>query len=507
MSQLGAGFGSSYPYEIDTRQTFINSPQAAPDSASRVDSEVINDILETLQALQITLGAMPQGVYGSVAARLQQFLPGGGSTPALFGFASQQEVVIPGSQHRLGSATLFVQVYDDSVPAAALRPGDIAIDQLTYDVSVTFAGAQTGTVTLAASAPSYTQAFTNETTVTILGSTHGLPTSALLVEVFTNESRWHVLAPASMRIDQTTRDVTVTFLDAESGSVIVSAAGPRYVTTFTNATTVTVLGTTHGLATKALLFQVFDAQTPAQIIHPNTLTVAPGTYDVVLTFLSPQSGTLLLVQVPDISGSEFTIQDSGIPDNTATRVYSDTGTLNLQAGAGDATVFRDRLGQGLMTLLNTGRLGLGVANPTGQLELSTDVARKLATATWETTSDARLKTVLGLYTDGLDLVRQLAPIWFQYNGLGGIAFDGQRHVGLLAQDVQPLAPYMVSRKPGHLTPDTPQTELLTLNPHALTYMCINAIQTLAHLNDALTARVAALEARLSLEGESSVTPP
>jgi hypothetical protein len=70
VAQLGAGAGSDYPSEIDTTQIWVNVPNAAPDSASRVDAELINDFADAILAIEIELGADPSGSFGTVRSRL-----------------------------------------------------------------------------------------------------------------------------------------------------------------------------------------------------------------------------------------------------------------------------------------------------------------------------------------------------------------------------------------------------------------------------------------------------
>ena len=75
MAQIGAGFITvggltTYPYEIDSKQDYQNGSPLAPDSDSRLDAEVINDIVRTLVNIETVLGAAPQGIHGSVLARL-----------------------------------------------------------------------------------------------------------------------------------------------------------------------------------------------------------------------------------------------------------------------------------------------------------------------------------------------------------------------------------------------------------------------------------------------------
>jgi hypothetical protein len=163
-----------------------------------------------------------------------------------------------------------------------------------------------------------------------------------------------------------------------------------------------------------------------------------------------------------------------------------------------------------------GNVGIGTSPTLGVLQLGASTAYMPGGGPWLSSSDRRVKTNISDFTDGLAVAMQLEAQWYEYNGLGGMPDDGTRYVGLIAQDVEPVAPYMV----GHndqtkLHPeDAGPTDLLTLNAGALSYILLNAIkeqQTLIEDQqatitsqasqltalqtalDALTARVTALE--------------
>jgi uncharacterized membrane protein len=496
LPQLGSGNSSGYPLVIDTKQIFANGSPAAPDDATRLDAELANDILAAVVNIQTTLGAQPQGVFGSLAARLQQFAPGGTTTPGLFSFTGQTTVSIPGTTHNLGTAALHVRVYDTAIPANLIVPDAVTIDQTTYDVVVTFAVAQSGLVILHGGLPQYTTAFVEETSVTIDAATHNLGTGLLLVTAFTTDDPMNVMTPAAITIHPSTFQVVVTFGYPVSGTLILSAAGPRHATTFTSQTTVTVPGTTHGLQSRALLAQLFDANTPAAFIEPNTLTINASTFDVTATFAVPQSGALLLVKAQEITGTEFIIRDGGITDSTATQVFSEAGTLNLQYGEGNALRIKNKNGVIRAQMNDAGQLGLGMA-ATHQLTLSTDSAAKPSTNTWTISSDARLKEVRRPFTDGLAILMQIEPVWYRYNGLGGMPQTKQEYVGVLAQAVQTVASYLVGSYRGKLTPDGEDTDILTYEGHAMTFLLLNAVKELALLLDAQTTYMDALTARVT----------
>ncbi len=63
-------------------------------------------------------------------------------------FTGQSSVLVLGSSHRLGTANLIVDCYDASDPAQRVEPDKVLIDPLTYNVTVNFTSAQTGSCVL-----------------------------------------------------------------------------------------------------------------------------------------------------------------------------------------------------------------------------------------------------------------------------------------------------------------------------------------------------------------------
>jgi hypothetical protein len=59
-------------------------------------------------------------------------------------FTAQTVVTINGTTHRLGTANLNVDCYDGASPSARVEPDKVVVDPVTFNVSIYFAGAQTG---------------------------------------------------------------------------------------------------------------------------------------------------------------------------------------------------------------------------------------------------------------------------------------------------------------------------------------------------------------------------
>jgi hypothetical protein len=74
---------------------------------------------------------------------------------------------------------------------------------------------------------------------------------------------------------------------------------------------------------------------------------------------------------------------------------------------------------------------------------------------------------------------------YKYNGKGGTPTSGQEFIGLVAQEVQDVCPYMVDEIEDV---DTGKQDLLTFDSSALTYLLINAVQE-------LSSRIIELEAQ------------
>ena len=99
---------------------------------------------------------------------------------------------------------------------------------------------------------------------------------------------------------------------------------------------------------------------------------------------------------------------------------------------------------------------------------------------WATPSDERLKKDIRPFTDGLDVILKIEPKRYYYNGLANTN-PLQEEFGIIAQDMQKIAPYTVSKHMLDMNKSgeegTPKMEeMLVYNSGALTYVTINAIK-------------------------------
>ncbi|MGG9971378.1 tail fiber domain-containing protein [Ferruginibacter sp. SUN002] len=91
---------------------------------------------------------------------------------------------------------------------------------------------------------------------------------------------------------------------------------------------------------------------------------------------------------------------------------------------------------------------------------------------WIIASDARLKENVHPYTDGINEIMKINPVWFNYTKESGLS-TVKPYVGVIAQELQKTAPYMVG------TFEKNGEELLNVDNSSMIYMLINAVKELS----------------------------
>ena len=150
-----------------------------------------------------------------------------------------------------------------------------------------------------------------------------------------------------------------------------------------------------------------------------------------------------------------------------------------------------------MRLTANGRLGIGTNAPAYTLHVN-GTAAKPGGGSWIAASDRQLKNNINAYEDGLETLMKVNPVTFQYNGKAGIKTGKTEFVGVIAQELQKVAPYMI--QPYQYTQVNKETnevekteEYLSVDPSALTYMLINAVQEQQEVIEKLQERITQLE--------------
>lgn len=133
-----------------------------------------------------------------------------------------------------------------------------------------------------------------------------------------------------------------------------------------------------------------------------------------------------------------------------------------------------------------GNVGIGTLAPTSLLSVN-GTASKPGGGSWAVFSDRRLKKNIQPYQQGLSSILQIRPVTFQYNGTGGISDTETQHVGVIAQEIQEVAPSTVH------TVETGNAEYLEFDPSSLDFMMINAIQELNEKLEKMQEKIELLE--------------
>lgn len=286
-----------------------------------------------------------------------------------------------------------------------------------------------------------------------------------------------------------------------------------------NALEASTNGTGHGLNAAAAgnsASGVFGSNSGSGFGVTGSTTDGVGVYGVSTNNIGVHGVHSSNIGIPAaVSGETNSATGANGAISGATGVYGEVTIVNPGAwSAGLRGINRGTAGNGVGTIGYHGGNGYGVYGEVvganggsaivgvapngswaghffGKIEVSVDNALKPATNTWTIASDARLKRDIRPFSDGLDVLLQINPVRYYYNGLAGLPTE-KENIGIVAQDMQRVAPYTVETSALKLHPeDTQKTEILTYNSNAITYVTINAVKE-------LNAKIAQLEARLEM---------
>lgn len=215
-------------------------------------------------------------------------------------------------------------------------------------------------------------------------------------------------------------------------------------------------------------------------------TSAPNA-KAVLDLTSTTQGLLIprmnTTQRNAISGPATGLQ---VYDNTLNQLYVYNGTAWVASGTGAYTggagisIIGSQVnsvwsttGNNIYNNNSLGNVGIGTSSPAYTLQVN-GTAAKPGSATWTIASDARLKTNITPYNEGLNVLNQINPVWFQYSGEAGMP-AGQKFVGVIAQDMQKIAPYMVGSF-NYKDDKGNKTDYLDYDANSLLYILVNSVK-------------------------------
>ncbi|MBL4592882.1 MAG: tail fiber domain-containing protein [Flavobacteriales bacterium] len=187
------------------------------------------------------------------------------------------------------------------------------------------------------------------------------------------------------------------------------------------------------------------------------------------------------------SSANVTTADAAMTINTLGNIGIGTTAPTAKLSVNETSTnsaFRVQLSGGTQFVVaNNGNTALYFNNtPAYKLTLNTNSAAKPTSNVWTVSSDARLKKDIKPYKGGLSDILKINPVWFTYNGKAGMPDD--TGVGVIAQDLQKIAPYMVNTwtyvegSEDEINPRTDglKTDYLGVDNGAMTYMLINAVK-------------------------------
>ena len=213
-----------------------------------------------------------------------------------------------------------------------------------------------------------------------------------------------------------------------------------------------------------------------------------------------------------INAQAFAAQGAGsIGDQKFTVAYTSGGTTYnaglsptaLQLGTSGTGIVYDTATKGV-GFLNGGGSNIIITPTSGTVGLinntmyttGVDAYKGGSSTAWIATSDVRLKKNIQDYTKGLDLLKQINPRTWIYNGKGGSA-EGAEGLGVVADEIEQVLPSVIRTVPGKLNPeDTEKTNIKHVDTTEITWLLVNAVKELSAKVDAQAAEITALQAKV-----------
>ncbi|HMT71518.1 MAG TPA: tail fiber domain-containing protein [Saprospiraceae bacterium] len=171
-------------------------------------------------------------------------------------------------------------------------------------------------------------------------------------------------------------------------------------------------------------------------------------------------------------GSEFAGMKAIV--KAGTNGCGNSGDITLHTWECNTSVSRE-----VMRINGSGNVGINTSAPTAKLSVNGNANN--STGSWGVFSDSRIKTVNSDFTDGLNVINKINPVKFNYNVNAPFKTDGEQ-IGIVAQELEKVAPYMVSQKEYDNIKD-----LREVNNQAYVFLLINAVKELNAQNEKLSA--------------------
>jgi hypothetical protein len=136
----------------------------------------------------------------------------------------------------------------------------------------------------------------------------------------------------------------------------------------------------------------------------------------------------------------------------------------------------------------------GALDNSGNFTITGATATKASGTTWANPSDVRLKDNIQDYTKGSAELMQVRVCEWEYNGKGGTV-QGMKGLGVIADEIMTVLPNTVQNYKAKLNAEDEEvTEIKKFDATEITWLLVKTVQEQQATINALTARVAALEA-------------
>ena len=210
-----------------------------------------------------------------------------------------------------------------------------------------------------------------------------------------------------------------------------------------------------------------------------------------------QAGTSAADTDAKLAISRFDSDSSNIYDFG---IHADTTTYHGNIALNDNWLSNSLQPSGIR-INKDGKVGINVASPTYELQLSSNSAGKPVSSVWAVVSDSRVKTDVTDITGGLDKINSLRPVKFKYTGdfcdcHTGVDPDAY-YYNFIAQEVAVEFPEAVTDSGIDLRDDETDEVLVTnvkhLDAHMINVYLVSAVKELKDELDAAKVRITELE--------------
>lgn len=180
-------------------------------------------------------------------------------------------------------------------------------------------------------------------------------------------------------------------------------------------------------------------QTPAQKLHVNGNTqIEQNSY--VGLFIKETSGTGAAQLRFRTGQGNFVFDDVAGTQQAILGYNAAFNRVNIQSST--SADFSFVTNNQFLWWAPNGRLGVGTSTPARNLHVIGNAGKTDGTSTWDVISDKRLKSNIDDYEGGLAEIMKIRPVTFNYDGRYGTDATNTV-VGVVAQEVEKVAPYMV----------------------------------------------------------------